>query len=103
MTPISYKLALPTASRPDIEALFHRGKYVDGFHKSTTLRHPAKDDCATAFLHRDARACRRDRSFRAARLAASHFARSEGSQSARARRCAYRSAERAGYSATAIS
>src|SRR4029077_5780094 len=103
MTPISYKLPLPAASRTTIEAPFHRGKYVDGSHKSTTVGHPAKEDCAPVFLHRDARACQRDRSFRSERLAASHSASSQGGQSTDTRGCTCRSAERSGYCATAIS
>src|SRR5882757_849109 len=100
MALISYKLRVPAASRVTIEAPFHRGKYVDGSHKSTTVGHPAKEDCASAFLHRDARACQRDRSFRSERLEASHSARGQGSHSAHTRGCACRSAERAGYRAT---
>src|SRR4029077_12280452 len=103
MTPISYKLPLPAASRTTIEAPFHRGKYVDGSHKSTTVGHPAKEDCASAFLHRNARACQRDRSFRSERLEASHSASVKRSHSAGTRGGACRSAERAGYRATAIS
>src|SRR5262245_20193816 len=103
MTPISYKLAVPAASRPSIEAPFYRGKYVDGSDKSTTLRNPAKEDCATVFLYRDARACQRDRSFRSEGLAAPHSACGQGSQSTDARGLAYRAADRAGYCATAIS
>src|SRR5512133_4084371 len=103
MTLISYKLAIPAASRLSTEAPFHRGKYVDGSHKSTTVGHPAKKDCASVFLHRDARACQRDRSFRSERLAASHSASGQGSQSTDTRGCTCRrSAERAGYCATAI-
>src|SRR5882757_6295924 len=103
MTPISYKLPLPAASRVTIEAPFHRGKYVDGSHKSNTVGHPAKEDCAPVFLHRDARACQRDRSFRSERLKASHSASGQGSQSTDTRGCTCRSAERAGYCATTIS
>src|SRR6476661_4307361 len=103
MTPISYKLALPAGSRLTIEAPVHRGKYVDGSHKSTTDGQPAKEDCAPAFLHRDARACQRDRSFRSERLEASHSASNQGSQSADTRGGTFGSAERAGYCATTIS
>src|SRR4029077_9512844 len=103
MTPISYKLPLPAASSLALKVPFHRGKYVDGSHKSNTVGHPAKEDCAPAFLHRDARACQRDRSFRSERLEASHFASGQGCQSADTRGGTCCSAERAGYCATAIS
>src|SRR4029077_5434838 len=97
MTLISYKLALPAASRFTIEAPFHRGKYVDGSHKSTTVSHPPKEDCASAFLHRDSRACQRDHSFCSERLAASTSARGQRSQSTGTTGCACHPGERARY------